>query len=67
MSCEETVKWQSYDWDRDVYSKFSATHIYDGGWITRCGMPLPGDRTFEHYFARPETQPVTCKRCLAKT
>ncbi len=66
MSYIETVKWRTYDYDRDVFSRFSATHIYDGSMKTRCGTSIPDSVKHEHFFDRAESQPITCKLCLAK-
>ena len=62
MEYIETVKWRTYDHDRDVYSPVSKTHIFDVANKTLCGIEIPSDPLFKPMLS----QPSTCKRCLAK-
>ncbi len=62
MSYIETVKWRTYDYDKDVYAPVSKTHIFDAANKTLCGLEIPNDAIFKSHLS----QPITCKRCLAK-
>jgi len=62
MEYIETVNWRTYDYDKDVYSPVSKTHIYDNENKTLCGIQVEHDAIFKSHLL----QPITCKRCLAK-
>lgn len=62
MKYIETVNWRVYDYDKDVYSPVSKTHILDVANKTLCGIEIPSDGVYRSHLL----QPATCKRCIAK-
>lgn len=63
MPYTETVNWRTYDYDKEVYSPVSKTHISAGLNKTLCGIEIPIDSVFKRMSL---LQPINCKRCLAK-
>jgi len=62
MKYIETIKWRTYNYDRESYAPFSKTHIFDVANKTLCGIEIPNDPISRSHL----DQPATCKRCLAK-
>ena len=62
MEYIETIKWRTYDHDRESYAPVSKTHIFDVANETLCGIEIPTDAIYKSH----SVQPTTCKRCLAK-
>ena len=62
MTYIESVNWRIYDWDTDTFAPVSDTHACAGSNKTACGIEI----YFDGKFASAESQPVNCKRCLAK-
>ena len=58
----ETVKWRTYNHDRDAYNSVSKTHIFDVANKTLCGIEIPSGPIYNLI----SLQPSNCKRCLAK-